>query len=101
MPAKDSFDYCCDDDWAIWLRFETWIWALLLLIQMSMVAFVVIRGRKDSSFRQAFYVFFVAVSTVDCVLALLVSKGGITLISLFVLGSLREAPPERRFRLGI
>ncbi|KAH7718436.1 hypothetical protein AAVH_14118 [Aphelenchoides avenae] len=71
MTVEGTDWYCCDDDWAIWRRFETWIWAVLLLVQLSMVAFVVFRGRKDKSFRQAFYVFFVAVTIIDCALALL------------------------------
>lgn len=70
--AKE-YDSCCDDDWTVWLRFETWVWAVLLLIQLSMVGFLLIHGRKDKSFRQAFYVFFVAVTLVDCALVLLMS----------------------------
>ncbi|KAH7716074.1 hypothetical protein AAVH_16533 [Aphelenchoides avenae] len=62
---------CCDDDLTVWLRFETWLWAVLLLVQLSMVAFMIIHGRKDKTFRQAFYAFFVAVTFVDCALALL------------------------------
>lgn len=62
------------DDWRVWWRLETWVWAVLLLVQLSMVAFVVIHGRKDKTFRQAFYVFFAAVTLVDCALVLLVSK---------------------------
>lgn len=72
--AENAYD-CCEDDWPVWLRFETWAWAVLLLVHLSMVAFLVIHGRKDTSFRQAFYVFFVAVTLVDCALALLVSPG--------------------------
>lgn len=67
-------DDCCADDGDVWLQFETWIWAVLLLLQVSMVVFLVADGRQDKTFRQAFYVFFVAVTIVDCVLVLLVSK---------------------------
>lgn len=74
MTVEEEVDdwYCCDDDWTVRLRFETWVWAFLLLVQLSMIAFLVIHGRKDRPFRQAFYVFFVAVTLVDCALALLV-----------------------------
>ncbi|KAH7716075.1 hypothetical protein AAVH_16534, partial [Aphelenchoides avenae] len=71
MTDEDDDWYCCDDDRSVWQRFETWLWAVLLLIQLSMLAFLVIHGRKDKSFRQAFYVFFMAVTIVDCALALL------------------------------
>lgn len=65
---------CCADKWAVWLRFETWIWAVFLLVQVTMVFFLVFHGRSDKSFRQAFYVFFVAVTFIDCFLIVLVSK---------------------------
>lgn len=65
---------CCADNWAVWLRFETWIWAVFLLVQVTMVVFLVIHGRSDKSFRQAFYVFFIAVTFIDCFLNVLVSK---------------------------
>ncbi|KAH7680459.1 hypothetical protein AAVH_41166, partial [Aphelenchoides avenae] len=70
FPEAGGLD-CCSDDWSIWLRFETWIWAVLMLVQLSMISFLVFYGRKDKTFRQAFYVFFVAVTIVDCALALL------------------------------
>lgn len=63
-------DYCCADNRTVWLRFETWMWAIFLVVQMSMVVFLVVHGRKDKSFREAFYVFFVVVTVVDCVLVL-------------------------------
>ncbi|KAH7668107.1 hypothetical protein AAVH_43056, partial [Aphelenchoides avenae] len=68
--APDGDDWsCCPDNWSVWRKGETWVWAVLLLVQLSMIAFLVIHGRKDKSFRQAFYVFFVAVTIVDCALA--------------------------------
>lgn len=69
----------------LWLRFETWIWAGLLIVQLSMVAFLLLHGRKEGSFRRAFYVFFVAVTIVDCALVLLVSCGDIATTTTSVL----------------
>lgn len=73
MPLNDWMD-CCEDDWSVWLRFETWIWAVLLVVHLSMVVFLVVHGRTDKAFREAFYVFLVAVTLVDCAIAVLVSK---------------------------
>ncbi|KAH7680425.1 hypothetical protein AAVH_41200, partial [Aphelenchoides avenae] len=70
MTDQSSELDCCADNLAVWMHFETWIWALLLLVQVSMVVFLVVRGRTDKSFREAFYVFFVAVTFVDCVLVI-------------------------------
>lgn len=41
---------------------------LLLLLHVTMILFLVVRGRRDPAFRQAFFVFFVAITTTDCVL---------------------------------
>ncbi|KAH7678231.1 hypothetical protein AAVH_41870, partial [Aphelenchoides avenae] len=68
-PDREICPYC-DNDLTVWLRFETWVWACLLLVQISMVAFLVIHGRKDKSFRQAFFILFAAVTLVDCALVL-------------------------------
>lgn len=64
---------CCPDNWAVWLHFETPVWAVLLLVQISTVAFLLLHGRKEKTFRQAFYVFFIAVTVADCALVLLVT----------------------------
>lgn len=69
-----SIDYdCCPDNWSVWLRFETCIRAVFLLVQVSMAVFLVVHGRKAKSFRQAFYLFFVA-TVVNCVLVLVVRR---------------------------
>lgn len=72
--VEEDEEPCCADNWAVWLRVQTPIWALLLLVQVSMIAFLVTRRRKERTFRQAFYVFFVAVTAVDCILVLWVSE---------------------------
>lgn len=46
---------------------------VLVLIQLSMALFIVIHGRKEKSFRQAFYTLFVSVTVAECLGVLLVS----------------------------
>lgn len=64
----------------------TWDWDIpqtlslipFLIVQISMVVFLVRHGRKEKSFRQAFYVFFIAVTLVDCTMVVVVSSGNRT-----------------------
>lgn len=58
-------------DWAIP---ETLALVPFLLVQVSMVVFILCRGRKDKSFRQAFYVFFVVGTIADCTNVIVVSR---------------------------
>lgn len=51
-------------DWGI---VETVALVPLLLLQLSVVVFLLARGRKDKSYRQAFYAFFIAVTVADFV----------------------------------
>lgn len=44
---------------------ETLELAAFIAIQLSMVVFLLRKGRKDAVFREAFYVLFVAVTIVD------------------------------------
>lgn len=44
-----------------------------VLVQASVVAFIWIHGRKEKSFRQAFYVFFMTGTIADCFFIVLVS----------------------------
>lgn len=46
--------------------FQYGIVVLLVMLQMSMLVLIVARWRRDTSFRQAFYAQFVAVTIVDC-----------------------------------
>lgn len=45
-----------------------------LTLQLSMGIFLWRHGRKEKSFRQAFYVFFIAVTLADCTVVLVVSS---------------------------
>lgn len=64
----------CADFWATQcysfglnrFTFEFAFVVLLTMLQLSMVVLIVARCRRDASFRQAFYVQFVAVTIVDC-----------------------------------
>jgi hypothetical protein len=53
---------------------EDFILLPFISIQMSMAIFLVLHGHKEKAFRQAFYVFFVAVTIVDCALVVVVSR---------------------------
>lgn len=59
-------------DWAI---VESVSLVPFWLLHVSMVVFLLSRGRKDKSYRQAFYVFFVVVTIADCTVIVVVSKG--------------------------
>lgn len=74
MTEEADVGDCCADNWVVWTQFETWTWAVLLLVQVSMVVFLAVHGRRDKSLRQAFYVFFMAVTIVDCVLVVWVRR---------------------------
>lgn len=80
MTDESEEGDCCADDWSVWLNFETPVWAVLLLVQISMVVFLILHGRKEKMFRQAFYIFFGVVTVVDCVLVLMVN----TIRTLFI-----------------
>lgn len=41
-------------------------------VQLSMVVFLLFHCRREKTFRQAFYVFFVVVTCVDCLLVVVV-----------------------------
>lgn len=75
---SEEDEECCPDNWAVWMHFETPIWAVLLLVQISMVVFLLLHGRKEKTFRQAFYVFFMVVTVADCALVLLVIIQGLS-----------------------
>lgn len=47
---------------------------LILAVQLSVVVFLVVRGRKEKTFRQGFYLFFVAVTLVESLIVLMVSR---------------------------
>lgn len=44
-----------------------------VVLQLSMVVFLVVRGRKEKTFRQAFYVLFIAVTLIDCLVVVTVN----------------------------
>ncbi|KAH7715274.1 hypothetical protein AAVH_17364, partial [Aphelenchoides avenae] len=44
---------------------------LILAVQLSVVVFLVVRGRKEKTFRQGFYLFFVAVTLVESLIVLM------------------------------
>lgn len=56
-------------------RVEEALLAIFMVLQVSMVGFLVAHGRRDKTFQQAFYVFFVAVTIADCLLVMVVSRG--------------------------
>lgn len=47
---------------------------VLTLLHVSMIVFLVLRGKREPAFREAFYVQFVAISVVDCLRMALVSS---------------------------
>lgn len=49
-----------------WFTVEVVAVILLILLHVSMVLFIVVQGRREKEFRQAFYTFFVFVVVVDC-----------------------------------
>lgn len=49
-----------------WFTVEVVAVVLLILLHASMVLFIVVQGRHEKTFRQAFYTFFVLVTVVDC-----------------------------------
>lgn len=53
---------------------ETALLLPFLLIQASMALFLLLQGRREKSFRQAFYVIFVSVTVVDCTILVAVSR---------------------------
>lgn len=54
-------------------RVEEALLATFIAVQMSMIVFLLVHGRREKTFRQAFYVFFVAVTIADCLLVVVVS----------------------------
>lgn len=52
---------------------ESAVLAPFVLVQASVVVFLWLHGRKEKTFRQAFYVFFMTGTIADCFLLVLVS----------------------------
>lgn len=65
-----SFPINWDTFWS--LTGETLELAAFTAIQLSMVVFLVRKGRRDPVFREAFYILFVAVTIVDCAAVIVV-----------------------------
>lgn len=63
-----------DDDATNWAIAETVTLLPFLALHAGMVVFLLRRGRKEKSFRQAFYVFFVVVAGADCVVIIVVRE---------------------------
>lgn len=68
---SSQFDWDVQVDWDV---FATSLILPFLIVPLSMISFLLRRGRKQKSYRQAFYVFFVAVTVVDCTVVLVVSQ---------------------------
>lgn len=64
--AAFSSPFCREVGWNL-NTLELLFIALLIVPHVSMIVFLIAHGRKDTSFRQAFYVQFVVVSIVDCI----------------------------------
>lgn len=74
--VEDCDAYRKDLKWLILCsRIEEALLAVFFTVQISMVGFLLVHGRRDKAFRQAFYIFFVAVTVVDCLLVIVVSAG--------------------------
>lgn len=52
----------------IWNTVEPTILIVLILVQLSTVLALLASGRKEKSFRQAFYIFFTSLTVIDCFL---------------------------------
>ncbi|KAH7678404.1 hypothetical protein AAVH_41697, partial [Aphelenchoides avenae] len=60
-------------DWEVqvdWDMLATSLLLPLLIVPLSMITFLLRRGRKDSFYRQGFYAFFIAVTVIDCTVVL-------------------------------
>lgn len=53
---------------------DTVVMVPFVLVQASVVMFVWLHGKKEKTFRQAFYVFFMTGTTADCLYFVLVSE---------------------------
>lgn len=74
--VEDCEAYRQDLNWLVLCnRVEEALLAIFIAVQMSTVGFLLVHGRKEKTFRQAFYVFFVAVTVADCLLVIAVSVG--------------------------
>lgn len=58
----------------IWNTVEPWILFLFIAIQLSMVVFLIRHGQREKLFRQAFYVLFIVLTLVECLLVVTVSS---------------------------
>lgn len=48
----------------------------LVGLHLSMVGFLAVHGRKERSFRQAFYLLFMSTTLADCVIVVAVRRSG-------------------------
>lgn len=58
----------------IWNTVEPWILSVFIAIQLSMVLFLLRHGRREKLFRQAFYILFIVLTLVECLLVVTVSS---------------------------
>lgn len=66
-PCTDFYDPSCFTFGFNFFTVEFSVVVLLTLLHTSMIVFLILRGRTDKAFREAFYVQFLAVSVVDCI----------------------------------
>lgn len=71
--CTDFYDTFCFSYGFNFFTLEFAIIVLLTLLHTSMIMFLIVRGKKDKAFREAFFIQFLAVSVLDCVRMVFVS----------------------------
>lgn len=65
-PCDVFYDVACFSFGLNFYTVEFFIVLLLVLLHISMIVFIVVHGRQEKAFREAFYVQYAVVSVVDC-----------------------------------